>query len=206
MRVLMICDDYYHPASVVHAGLDRLQGYEFDYIEDAGEWSPEKMAEYPVVLFAKSNNITAQNRDPWVTPEVQQAFVDYVRSGRGLLAVHSGTVYKDMETMRALLGGVFDFHPRQCPVTVQPVAGHPLTQGVAPFTVTDEHYHMIMDDTAADVFATTVSEHSEQPGGWTRTEGKGRVGVLTPGHTVEAFTHPSFLRLVTNCLAWCAGD
>ncbi|MHB1317151.1 MAG: ThuA domain-containing protein [Anaerolineae bacterium] len=204
MRVLVICDDYYHPASVVRAGLSLLTETTFDYIEDAGDWSAAKMAPYAAVLYAKSNNTSAANREPWITPDVEQALAEYVRAGHGMLAVHSGTVVKELAVLRALIGGTFDHHPKQCPVMVQPAAGHPLIEGVQPFTVTDEHYHMIMDDPDVDLFLTTVSEHSEQPGGWTRTEGAGRVAVLTPGHTVEAFTHPSFLRLVTNCLAWCA--
>jgi len=64
---------------------------------------------------------------------------------------------------------------------------------------------MLMDDPAVDLFLTTVSEHGTQPGGWTRAEGTGRVCVLTPGHTVEAFTQPGFLQLLRNALAWCAG-
>jgi len=204
MQVLVICDDYYHPAEVVRAGLALMPEHTYDIIEDARDWSAERMAGYPVVLLAKSDAVSASDRTPWVTPEVEQAFVDYVRSGKGLLAVHSGTVYKERPMMRALLGGVFDQHPKQCPVTVQPVAGHPLTRGVQPYTVTDEHYHMLMDDPAVDLFLTTVSEHGTQPGGWTRAEGTGRVCVLTPGHTVEAFTQPGFLQLLRNALAWCA--
>ena len=205
MQVLVICDDYYHPAEVVRAGLALMPEHSYDVIEDARDWSAERMAGYPVVLLAKSDAVSASDRTPWVTPEVEQAFVDYVRSGKGLLAVHSGTVYKERPMMRALLGGVFDQHPKQCPVTVQPVAGHPLTRGVQPYTVTDEHYHMLMDDPAVDLFLTTISEHGTQPGGWTRAEGTGRVCVLTPGHTMEAFTQPGFLQLLRNALAWCTG-
>ncbi len=207
MRVLVIADDYWHPAKVAHAGLDLMQGYSFDYVEDAGDWSAEAMASYPVTLFVKSNNVSAENRDPWVTPEVEAAFAAYVRAGRGLLVVHSGTAtYTDTPTLRALMGGVFERHPEQCPVTVTPHAGHPLCQGVEPFTLKDEHYHMIVDDPTVDVFLTTTSEHGDQPGGWTRTEGKGRVCVLTPGHTVEVWQHPSFQTLLRNTLAWCVGE
>ncbi|MGI6368988.1 MAG: ThuA domain-containing protein [Anaerolineae bacterium] len=206
MRVLVLCDDYWHPGKVARAGLAQISSLEWDIIEPAGEWSAEKMSGYPVVLFAKSNEITATQREPWVTPAVEQAFVDYVRAGGGLLAIHSGTVYKQLPTMRALLGGAFDHHPPQCPVTIQPLQGHPLTAGVEPFTVQDEHYHMLLDDAGADVFMTTSSEHGEQPGGWTRLEGQGRVCVLTPGHTEQAFTHPGMSRLICNAVAWCAGE
>ena len=47
-----------------------------------------------------------------MTDEVQQAFVNYVEAGGGLLAVHSGTAeYQETPTLRRLLGGVFTHHP-----------------------------------------------------------------------------------------------
>lgn len=203
MRTLIICDDYWHPASTIRTGLGPLPGFEFDWIENAADWSAERMTDYPLVLFAKSNNVSASDKSAWVTEEVQQAFVDYVRKGNGLLAVHSGTVYAQYPLLRGLLGGAFTHHPEQCPVTVEPQAGHPLTAGSTPFTLSDEHYFMELDDAQADVFMTTTSENGTQPGGWTRCEGEGRVCVLTPGHTVEVWQHPSFQTLLRNALHWC---
>jgi len=206
MRVLAICDDYWHPAATARGGLDALQDceYEFDWIEDAADWSAERMAEYGLVLFAKSDNVTAADKSSWVTEAVQRAFVDYVRRGGGLLVIHSGTVYAEVPVMRGLIGGAFLSHPKQCPVTVEPQPGHPLTAGSEPFTVVDEHYQMVLDDTGADVFMTTTSEHGTQPAGWTRAEGEGRVCVLTPGHNLEVWQHPSYQTLIVNGLRWCS--
>jgi len=206
MRVLVICDDRWHPAATARAGLGALGecGFEFDWIENADEWSAERMAGYPVVLFAKSDNVSAADQRSWVTQEVQQAFVEYVREGHGLLVMHSGTVYAQHPTLRSLIGGVFTHHPKQCPVTVEPQQGHPLTAGSAPFTLVDEHYMIELDDAQADVYMTTTSEHGTQPGGWTRTEGQGRVCVLTPSHNVEVWQHPSFQALTINALRWCS--
>jgi type 1 glutamine amidotransferase len=207
MRALVLCDDYWHPAQVAREGLDALQAkgeFQFEWIDDANEWSAERMSAYPVVVFVKSNNVSAADRSQWMTPEAENAFLEYVRSGKGLLVVHSGSAgYKETPVLRALMGGVFDNHPKQCPVTVQPVEGHPLTAGSTPFTAVDEHYFMLFDDAEADVFLTTTSEHGTQPGGWTRTEGKGRVCMLTPGHNVEVWLEPSYQVLLGNALRWC---
>jgi type 1 glutamine amidotransferase len=205
MRVLVLCDDHWHPASVVRAGLKGLEerGFEFDWVEDASDWSAERIAEYPVVLLSKSDKMSADNDRSWVSEKVQRAFVEHVRAGWGLLAVHSGTVYAQVPEMRRLLGGAFVRHPEQCPVTVKPQEGHPLTAGSVPFTALDEHYFVDLDDAEADVFMTTRSEHGTQPGGWTRQEGKGRVCVLTPGHNVEVWQQPSFQALLDNALRWC---
>ena len=206
MQTLVLCDDYWHPARVPREGLGALKesGFTFDWIENAADWSAEKMAKYPLTILTKSNNISSADQNGWVTEAVQAAFVEYVRRGNGLLAIHSGTAgYAEMPALRGLLGGVFTHHPEQCPVTVEPQAGHPLTAGCQVFTLKDEHYHMALDDTQADVFLTAKSEHGSQPGGWRRSQGKGRVGVLTPGHNVEVWLHPSFQALLVNSLKWC---
>jgi len=86
---------------------------------------------------------------------------------------------------------------------VEPRGEHHLTSGSESFTAVDEHYFMELDDEGADVFLTTVSEHGTQPGGWTRTAGAGRVCMLTPGHNVEVWLHPSYQAVVENSLRWC---
>ncbi len=215
MRILVFCDDHWHPASTVHEGLAPLSDdFSFDWIEaidDEPDLSVERLMAYPVILFSKSNNVSANDDRGWVTERVQEVFLDYVQRGYGLLVVHSGTAgYAEMPVLRGLMGGVFVEHPPQCPVTVEPLAGYALTAGSTPFTVMDEHYFVALDDPQAEVFLTTTSEHGTQPGGWTRTEGdglggvSGRVCVLTPGHNVEVWRHPSFQVLLRNALQWCA--
>jgi type 1 glutamine amidotransferase len=205
MRALVLCDDYWHPASTPRTGLHTLEncGFEFEWIENTKDWSPDSLFDYSLVVFIKSDNVTAADQTSWVSTEVQDAFVSYVRAGNGLLVVHSGTVYKDVPGMRGLIGGAFLEHPKQCPVTIEPKLGHPLTAGRSSFTMVDEHYIMAFDDENADVFLTTTSEHGTQPGGWTRCEGDGRVCVLTPGHNVEVWQHPSFQTLLCNAMRWC---
>jgi type 1 glutamine amidotransferase len=63
---------------------------------------------------------------------------------------------------------------------------------------------MEMTDQPLDLFLTTTSEHGAQPGGWTRTEGQGRICVLSPGHNLEVWLHPSFQALLLNGLRWCS--
>jgi type 1 glutamine amidotransferase len=208
MRTLVICDDYYHPARIPRAGLAPLEqaGWTFDWIEQPGEWSAERMAEYPLVILTKANNVSATDKTPWASAEVAAAFQEYVRAGNGLLVIHSGSAgYRELPGLRSLMGGAFAMHPPQCPVTVTGQIGHPLAEGSAPFTLVDEHYHMDLDDAQADVFLTASSEHGDQPAGWTRAEGAGRVCVLTPGHNVEVWLHPSYQVLIGNALRWCGG-
>ena len=207
MKTLVLCGDYWHPAQVPQKGLEALKDteFKFDWITTAHAWSSECLAAHPLVILTKSNNVSATDQTGWMLDAVQAAFADYVRKGNGLLAIHSGTAeYDQAPVLRSLLGGVFSHHPDQCLVTVKPREGHPLSAGSDSFELKDEHYFMALDDPQVDVFMTTQSEHGEQPGAWRRLEGNGRVAVLTPGHNVEVWLHPSFQALLLNTMRWCS--
>jgi len=147
MQTLVLADDRYHPAQVARTGLGALGdcGFTFDWIENAGDWSAERMAAYPLTILVKANNVSAQDERKWMTPEVETALLDYVRAGNGLLTIHSGTAgYCDTPVLRNLLGGVFVQHPKQCPVTVAPLADHGLAASSTAFTLVDEHYFTLV--------------------------------------------------------------
>ena len=206
MRTLVFCDDSAHPASLTRDGLAALGkcGLEFDWVEDPSAWRSESLDQYRLVIFSKANNRSQTDHAPWAAEETGQAFVDYVTAGNGILFLHSGTaLYDNAPSICRLMGGIFTGHPPQCPVTVAPRADHPLAKDSSPFTLMDEHYMMEMNDPNVDLFLHTESEHGRQPAGWTRTEGNGRVCVLTPGHNPDVWRYPSFQALLRNCLAWC---
>jgi type 1 glutamine amidotransferase len=207
-KALVLCDDYWHPAKTPRAGLTQLAGEQagaaWDWMEDAREWPAQKINDYPLVILTKSNEVSSQIREPWMTEEIQRALLNYVQQGGGLLVIHSGTAgYKETPILRALIGGVFDMHPPQCMVTVEPTQAEEITAGVLPFTIKDEHYFMAMSDAPGDVFLKATSEHGEQPAGWRRTEGDGQVVVLTPGHNVEVWLHPGYQTLLRNAAKAC---
>lgn len=206
MQTLVLADDRYHPARIARTGLEALGdcGFTFDWIENGDDWSAERLAAYPVVVLVKANNISFSDERPWMTPEIADDLRNHVRAGNSLLTIHSGTAgYKETAVLRNLIGGLFVRHPKQCPVTVEPQAGHPLTAGSAAFTEVDEHYFMEMAEEPVGYFLQTVSEHGTQPGGWTRNEGDGRVCVLIPGHNVEVWLNPAYQVLLRNALRWC---
>ena len=203
MPILVICDDRWHPAQTVRSGLEPLAaaGLQFDFFTDAAQGLPVPLSGYPAILFAKSNNVSAADETPWMLPPVEMALRAYVQEGGRLAAVHSGSAgYQQTPILRALLGGVFVHHPEQCPVTVEPLPGHALSAGLTPFTAADEHYHMVVDDPAVDVFLRSVSAHGAQPAGWTRRQGAGTVCMLTPGHNLPVWLEPTFQALIQRAL------
>lgn len=209
MRALVFCDDIYHPAATVRAGLAPLaQGpeFEFDWVENASNWQAETLRNYPLAVLSKSNVMSQTDKTPWLSNGKQSLFREYVQSGGGLVIVHSGTAsYAEVAPMRAVTGGTFLTHPAECPVMLEPRGDHPLTSGTAEaFRVWDEHYIMALDDPNADVFLNSRSVHGVQPAGWSRLDGRGRVCVLTPGHHAAVWLHPSFQVILRNSLRWAA--
>jgi type 1 glutamine amidotransferase len=180
------------------------------------------LSQFAVVLICKLDEISCTDRQPWKTEGVQKAFVDYVEGGGGLLAVHSGLVQGEKtEALDKLIGCRFLGHPNECPVTVQSVKAHPVTEGTALFCELDEHYKIEITAQDADVLLASYSppqgeENKYQedpyfntpaaiyPAGYVRSVGKGRVCVLTPGHNLAVWLNPHFQRLLNNALRWCA--
>lgn len=206
MRVLVFCDDRWHPSSVVKSGLEPLmnEGFEFVFKEDMVDLTMNLLRQFPVVILAKSNNFSSRDTTEWATKEAQEIFESYVLNGGGILAVHSGTAgYREATIIRRILGGVFIHHPEQCLVTVEAAGKHVITDGFEPFTLKDEHYFMEIDNNGdLYVFLASTSQHGRQPAGWVRTHGKGKVCVLTPGHNLDVWLHPSFQLLLRNSLNW----
>jgi type 1 glutamine amidotransferase len=203
---LVLCDDTWHPAATARRGLVALNGdFNFEFVEDGAAWSAERLNAFPLTVLAKANITSSKNEHLWLTSEVAAAFPNYVRRGNGLVAIHSGTSrYEQLPAMHALLGGAFVRHPEPCDVTLELVKLHPAVNGLEVFTVHDEHYFMSPLAADADVFLRSRSAHGVQPAGWTRTEGEGRVCVLTPGHEAKVWLHPAFQKLLSNALHWTA--
>jgi type 1 glutamine amidotransferase len=225
MRVLLICDDYWHPGQVAIDGVDPLKqrDFQFDIISNANDFSTDKLRQYPTILICKSDEVSQTDKQAWKTVEVQKAFIDYIENGGGLVAVHSTVVAsRETQILDDVIGCKFIGHPNACPVTVQPVKKHPVTEGVGMFCETDEHYRIEITASDADVLAASYSPpqgeeskyqedpyHNTQaaiyPAVYVRTQGKGRICVITPGHLLPVWLNPQYQLLLANALNWTSG-
>nr|RZI36440.1 hypothetical protein BJQ95_01235 [Cryobacterium sp. SO1] len=81
---------------------------------------------------------------------------------------------------------------------------HPVTAGLADFSLTTEPYWVLHDD-LCDVLATTT--HPAQawqpwhrpvtsPAVWTRQWGRARIVVTTPGHSLDVLEDPSVRTII----------
>ena len=226
MKILLVCDDYGHPGQIPIDGVAPLKqrGFQFDIITNANDFSKDSLTQYPVILLCKCDEVSQEERKPWKTEAVQRAFIDYVEGGGGLVAVHSAVVKgKNTDALDKLLGCSFVFHPKACPVTVQPVKPHKVTEGVGMFCETDEHYRLEITASDADILLASYSppqgeesKYQKEPyhnspaaicaAGFVRTQGRGRVCILTPGHNLAVWLNAQFQQLLMNALNWAGGS
>jgi len=201
MRVLLICGDHWHPGQILADGTAPLaeKGFQFDVIDNANGYTHGILADYPVVMLSKDGESN------WKTDAVQKEFINYVENGGGLLAVHSGVVAgKETDALDRLIGCRFINHPDACPVTVQPLKPHPVTEGVELFCEVDEHYRLEIISPDIDILMASYSPECICPAAYVRTQKKGRVCVLTPGHNLSVWLNPQFQKTLVNALNWCA--
>lgn len=213
MKILLICDDFYHPGEVVSRGLQYLSGYghTVDTVTDKTAIKPETLGAYDAVVIAKGNRLTKDN-EPWFEPGVpvdEDGYRRYIEAGGALLMLHSGTTFRreSCPKMTALMGLRFLGHPAQCPVRVHVAdPAHPIAEGVEDFTLeADEHYQLELLDERSRIVFETVSDAGTQPGGLTREIGAGRMCVLTPGHNDSVFENPGYRKIIANALEWITG-
>ncbi len=212
-KILVLCDDLWHPAEVIEKGFAELKfaDWDFEFIRDAKDiLTPEMIADYPLIINCKSYHLTHGNSADWFEPGVTEVgpkeFEEYVRNGGAILSIHAGNSFTEDHSpeFAALIGNIFVKHPPRCDVTVRPVAEHSVTEGVEPFTIRDEHYEISV---TADDVTTLLESESESGGvqiaGYVRSLGKGKICVLTPGHILSVWRHPMFKKLVMNAINWC---
>lgn len=212
-KVLVLCDDFWHPGEVIKMGMELLEGFEFQFVMDAKDiLTPEYIAQFPVIVNCKGNNINGANQNDWFEPGVTEVgpaeLRAYVEAGGGFLSVHAGNTYgpKRCPEYAEFVGNSFVTHPPRCGIHVHVEKAHPVTEGVADFEIRDEHYQLADVAGDADILLTSSSETGgNQTAGYVRSMGEGRLCVLTPGHIYEVWQNPMFQRLMKNALDWCAG-
>ena len=163
-----------------------------------------------------------------ITADQVAGLRDAVAAGTGLTGWHGGIAdsYRASADYLHLVGGQFVTHPARAAelrvggeednyldylVSVTDLGrAHPVTAGLAGFSLTTEQYWVLTDD-LCDVLATTT--HPAQawqpwhrpvtsPAVWTRQWGRGRIVVTTPGHSLDVLGDPSVRTIIERGMLW----
>ena len=131
----------------------------------------------------------------------------WMQQGGGLLAVHAATVIGDSSPhLGRLFGGIFLSHPEPFSFTVTPLAHeHPITAGISAFEIYDEFYIQKYDP-RVEIHMAAVYQDRLYPMVWSRSEAKGRVAVLAPGHFPAVWKDSTYQRLMLQAAGWLLKD
>lgn len=214
MKILLVCDDTWHPAEIIERGLQAMDKEElvFDVVKTAKDiLSPSFVRRYDVLVNCHGSAINASNNNPWFEPTVTEfgpeEFRDYVAEGGALVVVHSGLTVSSRShpqpVYTELVGSYFLGHPLREMTHVSITCENEITLGVENFSERDEHYQIAVTAKDVELFMETTSEHGGTfISGYRRCYGKGRVVVLTPGHTLAVWENKNFQQLLKNAIRW----
>lgn len=144
----------------------------------------------------------------WVTPDHEQAVVDFVRRGGGFLNLHNSLgIYPDDGPYLKLVAGRYNSHGPLERFRVEVVPGeHPITRGVTPFSVADEQHTPLVDHSRVTLLLRSrADDGTVGSAGWVTQLDAGRVCHLACGHTREALAHSEYQKLLRNAALWCLG-
>ena len=217
-RVLAILGDAYHsvaPLDSALVGRLRASGWEavviMDYavpFDDFGGFDliiqSREGREYVKYYRDRDGNPANKGEARWITSAQEQKYEDYVNAGGRIFFYHDGFSYPKGNGISRVARSYFIRHPAVVGINVTLTGKMPeLTEGITPFTCADEEYQVEMDESQTSVFLESHSpEHGRSPQAWAHTYGKGKVGVLIPGHNVATQTHPMIQRCIQNITNW----
>lgn len=217
---------YFHSSIGVAKEMARQMGektglFYSDFTDDPADLSAENLQNYDAVYL---NNTTSIERG-LKTEKMRKDFIDFVRNGGGLVAIHAATdggwpEYVDM------IGGNFDGHPwghqgTYCLCNEDPT--HPVVKGIfggeKSFKLNDELYQYkdFDRDKVRVLLSIDMSKFENQRGGrkrndndyamaWVRDFGKGRVFVSSPGHNHHIYWNKEILKMWHQGFRFALGE
>jgi hypothetical protein len=179
--------------------------------EDLSEFSTANLERYAAVMFYTTGEIPMSG--------VQKtALLNFVRSGRGFLGVHSATdTFYAWPDYLDLIGGYFNGHPWHQGVTIEvadaadPVVaflGNSLQLNDEIYQISDFDYRgsrvlLRLDQGSVDLSKTGVHQRFYGwPLAWKRFFGEGRVFYSALGHEASVWQDPRYQRILTNAILW----
>jgi type 1 glutamine amidotransferase len=155
------------------------------------------------------------------TPAQQQSLDALVRSGTGLIAIHASNVFgstpdadadggsrldDDYRLAFNLIGSRYDSHgplPHESRFRVE-FDDHELTEGLAPFEITHEHYRIELTEQQPQIIAWRDAEYGREPLLHLRENGDGRVCYLQLGHDLRTWDEPAVRTIIGRAAHWAA--
>jgi hypothetical protein len=164
--------------------------------------------EYDVLLFYNFHRATPgeeqEGRKRWAALE------ELGQTKQGILVLHHALLaFPEWSTWSNICGigqrGEFGYYDDQTVRVRVADDGHPISQGLSTWEMTDETYTLPEPDGDSRVLFTTNHPRSMKALGWTRQYGESKVFCLESGHDNQAYANFRFRTIVARAIRWLAG-
>jgi type 1 glutamine amidotransferase len=149
--------------------------------------------------------------DRTLTPEQQKVLTAFVDGGKGLLAIHGGSVVaavigdEGARVAPPASGQTTTPAAALTPEIVQP--GHPIVKDVQAFATSDEASGLAMQGAAGTtVLMERAAGQGRESFTWVRTQGKGRLFYTGYGHDASTSSNPNFQKLIEQAIVWAIDE
>ena len=174
-----------------------------DFVADSGQYRRT----YDVIVFYNFHQETPVGED--VKNKMKAALETLGKTEQGILVLHHALLaFRQWDFWSNVVGieerGKGYHHDQTIQVEIANPA-HPITQGIAPWTMLDETY--TVNDAEGrdnDILLTTNHPRSMKTLAWTRQFRQARVFCYQPGHNHSAFDNPNFRAVLRRGILWLA--
>ena len=204
-------------AERVLAGLGEQSGlYTVDYVRGgkdkgtddgiASKMSRDALKKYDAIIFANTTGELPMTE--------REALTDFVKSGKGFAAMHSGSdTFHEWRPYIDMLGGEFLTHHEQVRIDcVNEDLEHPATRHLGPiYSVYDEIYLFKNFDRTKVHGLLTLHKHpnlgipGDYPVSWSKQYGKGRVFYTSLGHREDVWLSSAYQQHILGGIKFTLG-
>ena len=192
--------------------------YKAESTDNPAFFTAENLKRFDCIIFASTNN------EAFDTEDQKQAFVNYIRSGKGFVGIHSASgSERQWPWFAAMLGGRFVRHPPLQSFTINVIdKTHPSTSFLGDtWSWEDECYYTnnlnpdihvllavdlktIKDDKKAEYPGETFGNHF--PLAWCHQFEGGRQFYTSLGHKSEYYKDEKFLKHLLGGIKWALNE
>lgn len=170
----------------------------------------------------ESDSNISENKKLQLAAGYEENLFDFVEKGGGLMAIHGGIIFLN-ENMKfsKMLGGSFDYHPKQQKIEVMPVDpdhpmvrafnGEPLIHIDEPYLFKNAYhdYHfrplLWMDASELEGLKKPLKKNVQYVS-WIKRFGEGRVFYVSPSHNAQSFEDPRLLKYYLDGIMYVTGN
>ena len=211
-------------AEKIMVELGKRHGFDVTASKDGRLFTPEKIAEFDVLLFYTTGNLERDGTDktPPMPEGGKKVLMDAIAGGKGFVGLHcaSDTFHGQggqVDPYIRMLGGEFEMHGKQQKSNLIAVDKHfkPIP-GLKDITALHEEWYLLknLNPEMHVLLVQDVQSMEEErykkagnfPQTWARMHDKGRVFYSSMGHREDVWENPAFQQILLGGLNWAAGN